>query len=323
LQRADADAQAIRRLIEDPLSVLGEDPFPTLGGRVAQRRWLAPLAPWPDPAAEAVDAALARSAGDDLDPPLTTCLSVGVSAVVRLADVLRDGLMALEHDLDGERRAQVGQLKQRLYRLGQAHAELLERPRRLGWVAAAATDEPDDVWRWVDRARVVLDGLARVDPALADQVRRYVVDGDGGGLGQVRASQLGRLDDADRLVDAGGTDLRELLVGVVLDTANEVNDMSLPPALVDGGASAALHAVLYDRERPFERADLEAIEVAFFDEAQLGAAGLSSIRFAELSAANPAPLAPIFAGLTGDPTGEHPPFSGDFSRPHDDIHLDH
>jgi hypothetical protein len=139
----------------------------------------------------------------------------------------------------------------------------------------------------------------------------------------VRASQLGRLDDADRLVDAGGTDLRELLVGVVLDTANEVNDMSLPPALVDGGASAALHAVLYDRERPFERADLEAIEVAFFDEAQLGAAGLSSIRFAELSAANPAPLAPIFAGLTGDPTGEHPPFSGDFTRPHDDIHLDH
>jgi hypothetical protein len=323
LQRADTDAQNIRRLIEDPLAVLGDDPFPTLGGRLPERRWLAPLAPWPDAAAEAVDAALARSAGDDLDPPLETCLTVGVTPIVRLADVLRDWLMSLEHDLDGDRRARVGQLKQRLYRLAQAHTELLERPRQLGWVLLAATDEPDDVAAWVARSRQVLDGLACVDPAAAAEVRRYVLDGHHTDLGEVRAAQLARLDDHDALVGGAGLDLRELFVGVLLDTANELNAMVLPPVLLDDGPGSTLHGVLYDPNRPFELSDLRAIEVAFFDEAQLGAAGLCPIRFAELSAANPTPIAPVFARLIGDPNGDHSPFSGDFTTPSDDLHVDH
>jgi patatin-related protein len=297
LQRAEYDAQVVRRLLEDPVTVLGEDPFPRVDG-IDDGRWRAPLSYRDRHDVATFDARLADEFAQRLSDDPGSAIREGVRPITRLTRLLLDWARYLE----GEDHPEAGKVKGRLYEALLIQTELAERMRRLAWVTIA-TCHPD---------RSARAALGTVDELLAlsqDDVSAVLerCNGDGtASLDGLRTRLLGSLDDIahDRpgKPPPGDYNLRDVLLGVIVDCANTLGTDEItgyraePPP--DAPPGAWVHRAMCDgRHGTITTADLAALEIATFAEALVGAPPSGHVDFVELSSDNTTPIASAFEQL--------------------------
>jgi hypothetical protein len=296
-QRAEHDAQLIRRLLDDPVGFLCEDPFPVAG--IEDRRWRAPLRWWPEEDVPAFDGDLADAFGGRLGGGgIERSLAVGVAPVARITRLLLDWVRFLEQ----EREAPVARQKARLYDALLVHADLVERIRRLAWVTlvARAGGRPPAVG--------AQDGAGRLQPWL-DVVDGLLVTGDVGdpaGRDAVRTDLLTRLDQLatgdPATAPAAGADIRRhLLSDVLLPVARELAEArpagSAEPPGPDALPGAWIDMAMGDGGGAVELADLAGLEVLAFGEALVGSPPSGRIDYRQLSSESRTPIAPAFEKL--------------------------
>ena len=141
-RRGDADAQAVRALLDDPLAVLGKDVFPE---PPAGASYLAPLARWSRSDREDLDGHLGSAITENLPPGWTDgsgtgALHAGAKALVRTTHLMLEwGRFVEGHAVRPDDAELAGQCKARLYRVLLFAQRVLEAHRRLGWVTLAAS----------------------------------------------------------------------------------------------------------------------------------------------------------------------------------------
>lgn len=310
VQRGSADAAEVHHLLRDPLAALGEDPYPLApggaGGVDPDDRWRAPLACWTPEQRTELDVRLravfgARlTTGVELSRHLPDgwhrrALKGGLGPLLRvlghLLELAREGEKL---ELTEERRRDVGQIKQRLYRLS-SFVRALERDRNLGWVAAAGDVAADiGIEEWLLATSTRLNRLLHVDPTRAavlcdldalpsEHAAAYTdVFAESARLLQHLAEggpptpiPDGRVDVRDVVVDALGSMVDDLL-------------RLLPPPTddVDGasGAEVTQRVLLVDASIA-ER--LAALEILLHEEHLVGGSPAGEISFVRMSAAAP------------------------------------
>jgi patatin-related protein len=309
LQRAEYDAQVVRRLLEDPVTVLGEDPFPRVEC-IDDRRWRAPLS-YQDPHDVATfDAQLADEFAQRLSDDPASAIREGVRPVTRLIRLLLDWARYLER----EDHPDAGKVKGRLYEALLIQTELAERIRRLAWVTIATCDP----------GRSAREALRTVDEFLAlsqDDVSAVLERCNGEGtasLDGLRARLLDGLDDLahDRPIVSppDGRNLRDVLLDdVILDCANSLGMISgggaEPPP--DAPPGAWVHRAMCDGQHAtITTPHLAALEIATFAEALVGAPASGQVDYVQLSSDNKTPIASAFEQLL-----EKPPQRPDFIPP--------
>ncbi len=226
VQRADVEAQAILRLLEDPIDVLGEDPFPA-SERVDDSAWRAPLSAWDSAAAVRLDGALAEEiCGRMRDSPL----DFGIGPVGRLSQLLLEWARFLERSSDRAGQEQAGRLKQDLYRVLSVYRELMVRPRRLAWVVLAATRE-GAAGDWEAKGLDTVERLSYLSPAEAESVHTYLRAGDEALLQPVRSGLHGRLDAllaGGEPRSPGTCSLRAKLLDALVASAQGLAEIAVP-----------------------------------------------------------------------------------------------
>lgn len=302
LQRAESDAQVVRRLLEDPMAVLCEDPFPSVDD-VDDRRWRAPLSYWDRHEVATFDARLAEEFRGRLSPSdPASAVHAGVRPVARLIRLLLDWARYLE----GQGDADAGEVKRRLYEALLVHTELVERIRRLAWVTIATCR--------ADRSATV--AASTVDRFLAltsDDVAAVLkrCNGAGGSLDGLRTRLLDSLDDLahGRALKRPpeSRDIRDVLLSDVvvtcarsLSSGDVIGDgADLPP---DAHPGAWVHRAMYDgQDRAVTTSDLAALEIVAFSEALVGAPASGHVEFVQLSSDNRTPIASAFPKLVPQP----------------------
>lgn len=304
LQRAEYDAQVVRRLLEDPLAVLCEDPFPRVK-KIDDRRWRAPLSYWDRHEVATFDARLADEFAERLsasDP--TSAVREGVRPIARLIRLLLDWARYLETEGD----LQAGKVKRRLYEALLIQTELAERIRRLAWVTIAACR--------ADRSASV--AVRTVDRFLAlsqDDVAAILerCNGDGASsLDGLRTRLLHSLDDLaqGRPVEPGpeSRDIRDVLLSDVvvacansLRTGDVIGRGAQPPP--DAPPGAWVHRAMCDQQDgAITTTDLAALEIVAFAEALVGAPPSGHVEFVQLSSDNRTPIASAFPKLLSEPS---------------------
>jgi len=314
LQRAEYDAQVVRRLLDDPVGVLGEDPFPE-DTRVDDRQWRAPLAYWEDSEVAALDADLGEVFRSRLLPGRTqSVLDAGTGPVSRIIRLLLDWARYLE-SCDFEAASAI---KARLYEALLLHVELVGRIRRLAWVTLATSPSNRSASKMTD----AVDGLLQFSAAEAE-ILKTRIDGRTVPLDGLRVRLLGALDDLDATQSAqpepGTRDVRELLVSEVLvPSAVALAQCRIEPATNSDTAvpkrdlhpGAWIHRAMRDQGTTDVGVDdLAALEVISFGEALVGEPTAGRIDFVELTSDNPTPIAPWFKELVvpSDPDTSHIP----------------
>jgi hypothetical protein len=281
VQRPATDASRLRRLLDDPIIVLGEDPFPT--GR-DEDRWRAPLTAWEREERLDLDVALTNVLREQLEgvAPQDRPLHTGLGALRRSTDLLLEWARALPPT------PSTGELKQALYRVRDA-VIVADRARRIGWVVCAG-EPPASAAGWAAASVRRLDELLRVAPDLATSA--------------VEGFDLERLvDDQDEGLQAllegrerppGGRDLRaaaveqlEALVTIVVEAE---------PELEEGSSALLLHRVLTESDAPV-RKRIAGLEVICFPQFLMGSPGAEELEFARISAASYTPVAASFSAL--------------------------
>jgi patatin-related protein len=300
--RASSEAAAVRRLLDDPIVVLGEDPFPM--GTVSPR---APLtAPgWGTSQREQLDAALAAALALALDDQIATAASEdgrpldelrvellgSADALVHVCSLLLEWVRYIEVHSD----TNLGRKKQLLYRVLLFAEQVLRRGADLRWVVAASDDPPDEwVAEWTTAATRSAHGVVDCSAETASAVVRGLQVGRGSIDAEVLASFLPGAPQGQ--VNIATTIVEQVLVPLV---AGVLNGTRLPPT-ADAEPAARLDRVLRTREQPdaiqiVQR--LVALEVLCLHEFLTAAPGARAVRFRELSAANRTPLADRLTAL--------------------------
>lgn len=297
-QRPTADAATLRRLLDDPLLVLGEDPFPGVPGG-DDGVWRAPLAYWDDSCRVGLDAALATTFFDRLDKARPGPNSGGAMFGEGLAALRRAVDLALEWVRAIEPSAETGTAKNVLYRL-RAAVSVLERTRRLGWVTFAACHPPagdSELAGWCKRALLAVDQLLIVPSGEATSFHNgdrseYDTRADAA-LQTLVGTEPGTTENP--AIDTDTTDLRTEILSQLVEQVEAVRESS--DALSDDHPSRLIDTVL--RDWPGATEDrLAALEVLFLAEHLLGAPVGGEIAFFRMSAAAEAPVAAHFTRLS-------------------------
>jgi patatin-related protein len=338
-QRGAEDARLVVGLLDNPIRELGRDPFPrqVAGVPVSDDAWRAPMGRLSQAQRRLLSGALwttflARAHA--VDEP-EDVVRLGSGPLIRITRLLLEWAWYLE-----SRGVAVGPCKRELYRVLAFAEEVVERPRRLAWVAATARrmtplpgehrptfDDPEafvaSCARWFDRLYVVEQ---------APVLHAALASGDAVALARARADVVGRIDDvvAGAL---GGVDVEP--VGPEADLRSAV----LLPRLL--GVAAALQRerpadVVPDAWHPGVHLDavlggspvvartLADLETLCFAEFLAGTPCQSPIEFRRMSAANRVPIAPEFTALLDAAAGraawwdaEQPP-----PAPQRGIHVD-
>jgi patatin-related protein len=312
VQRADAEAQEIHRLLNDPVAVLGDDPFPAAPG-VEDDVWRTPVVVWDEDDLVRLDATLAeeicgrlkveRMAGTRSAP-----LAFGIGPLQRLTLLLLEWARFVKEWGGAGDPARAGLAKQKLYRVLLLHREVMARPRQLAWVVLAATRRPS-YGDWEKDAANAVEGLLSLTGDQAESVRAYLDGGDERVLAPVRRDVLARVDGllggrstaGTEPPGAGATpDLRGAVMQALVSVATTLAGANVPAQLlaVDREAADAasyLHVALAGAPPTAE--DLCALEILAFPEAILGAPGRRAIEFVELSSAGATPISGAFPRL--------------------------
>lgn len=305
LQRGGADSETLRRLLADPLAVLGEDPFPlapalpeTGPGQdplrlravlriVPDDRWRAPLAQWTSATREALAESLTRAftarIPEDVGQAL---LLVGLGGLQRSTRLLIEWVRALEQARTPDRPT-LGDTKAALYGVSSL-LQTLERTRRLGWVTrgGGVPEDAGSVPEWVDTSLTFVDGLLCVPADIADGV---CSEKPAGTIARYVELANERLQVA---VDGGttpseGVDLRPKVL-------ERLHAIMGPVFALPAAASDLRHAELIDRvllpaagspDLGELGGRLAALEVLLIQEHLLGSPGGSQINFVRMSAA--------------------------------------
>ena len=144
-RRGDADAEAVRALLDDPFVVLGKDVFPD---RPTGGSYLAPLTRWSRSDREDLDGHLGSAMTENLPSAWTEgsgtgALHAGAKALVRTTLLMLEwGRFVEAHSARPDDAELAGQCKARLYRVLLFVERVLEAHRRLGWVAARGLPRP-------------------------------------------------------------------------------------------------------------------------------------------------------------------------------------
>jgi patatin-related protein len=312
LQRTEYDAQVVRRLLDDPVGVLGEDPFPE-DTRVDDRQWRAPLAYWEDSEVAALDTDLGEVFRSRLLPGRTqSVLDAGTGPVSRIIRLLLDWARYVESC--GIKSGSA--IKARLYEALLLHVELVGRIRRLAWVTLAT--RPGD--RSASKMTDAIDRLLQFSAAEAEILEKRIDDRTVP-LDGLRVRLLSALDDLDAThptqPEDGTRDVRELLVSKVLvPSAVALAQCRIEPAAEaetavptrDLHPGAWIHRAMRDHgTTDVGVEDLAALEVISFGEALVGEPTAGRIDFVELTSDNPTPIAPWFKELVvpSDPDASH------------------
>ena len=327
VMRADADAQRTRRLLEDPIEVLGGDPFPVAPDGYGQDAWRAPLLQWDESDRTALDAALADAYAQRLREKLKDedLLLVGIGPIARLAIVLREVAdEILSHGGPEERCREAGWVKEELYRLQFVVRELLERPQRLALVVLAATSrgpepvapgEKSPVERWATDSLETLEDFFFLSPQQKDAVIGYVENGwRPTTLEPVRSAQFNLLDQIvagesePRPRRSAEDDVRPALLGRLESCHVRLYNAGVEP--YDGvplylPRLQKLRQCEYHLHIPMADAGpgrdaLGALEIVTFSEFAVGEPGLPIIDFVELSSTSRTPIAGVFPRLIED-----------------------
>ena len=310
VRRADAEADAVRLLLADPLAVLGEDPFPVAppvaragdgpaDDRPADDRWRSPIAAWTLEQRLALDAELRGRFTDRVEPVALgeNLLFTGLGPVQRAIHVLLELAREAERTPSVDRAATVSGAKPALYSLGSLVRELV-RVQRMAWVARAGLVSPDDeVQGWVDATLNQIDLLCTsgadwdaVEPAPATGADR---DGPSPFQGLV-ADHLAWCAANLQLVATGGrwslpqapaVDLRGWILDRLGDLAGDIL-AGIGPGGRLAGPAEAIRLVLAEPGRDWRRR-VATLEVLFLDEHLQGAPGRGEIDFVRMSAAAP------------------------------------
>ena len=316
-QRNDVDAALIGRLLDDPIAFLGEDPFPTHvdGTAIADELWRSPLG-----GMTAEDRGRARQVLWEIlterAPAAVDTLATGTRPLHRVLQLVLEWLRWREVR-DEVCTEGVGALKARLYELLTVVDELLERPRRLGWVAGVCLARAEGMSVEGAIAQYeALDGLmtvkvSGVDEALADPFHRSSENR----LRDVRREVLTALDAVARRMASSpsggttaitGTDLRLAVRDQLVETVVQLRGLFGPPS-ADVASPGGRHPGWYlDRVLggPAEPgADtLGALEVICYREFAVGVPARPPIELARLSAAARTPVAKHLPKLTDTDT---------------------
>jgi hypothetical protein len=301
--RSTEDASSLRALLDDPISYMGEDPFPTTVPEPS-----APLAGWTVQDRTNLDGVLGQkfnldAALGDLTP--LEAISNGSLMLNGLGPLSRVTRLTLEWVCYLERnRVDVAAQKRTLYRTLLFVDQVLNRNRRMSWVLSASlrgatSDSRGAAYRtglgdWVDTAMSQANRLLCHTPELVDSVIEELNGTASGGIRQLDGVVAARLDEQangivagtdDRFVDIRTSIVHEVLVPVVTSLASEVGvDEDSPGGL--------LHRALRDHPSPdTAMAGLSAVEVLGMPEFVYGAPGERAIEFRRMSAANSTPLA--------------------------------
>lgn len=324
-QRGAAESDELAQLLADPLTVLGDDPFPYAGdGATDDDRWRAPQARWTDEARNGLRGVASTAGHDALDAGFgPALLGAGVDAWYRVIGLLIEWARAIEPAGAGG-----GGTKARLYRLRSLVSEA-SRLQKLAWVVGAGLLEGDDPGPWVAGVRSFAERLLWVPSAVAEDAaggadasgflaegcRRLQLLADGAAghhalwaltvgteaWGYVAAPPDGAGEPRSLDPAAGTTglvDLGDVVARHVLDAVEDLRAAAAPLEWHQVNEPARLvHLVL---ARPGELATLDllaALEVLCFPEYLLGSPGGDPIEFRRISAAAPTPLAPWFEAL--------------------------
>ncbi|MFP5376839.1 MAG: patatin-like protein, partial [Acidimicrobiia bacterium] len=310
VQRADAEAQEVHGVLDDPVTALGDDPFPA-ADHVGDDRWRTPVAGWDEADVVRLDAVLAGHVCALLQPDRgrrADPLAFGVSPLRRVALLLLEWAQFVEQWGRRVDRAAAAAAKERLYRVLLAHREALARPRCLAWVVLAAI-RPGGDDRWEERSIDAVEGLVRLGTDQAAAMEAYLGTGEPGLLDGVRRAALARLD---ALLAAGagapapgGADLRGPLLGALVSAAGAlsralVHDQVVAERREAADPGAFLHAALAGGGRAPSADDLSALEILAFPETAVGAPGRREIEFVEMSSAAATPIGAAFPRLVGE-----------------------
>jgi patatin-related protein len=327
-QRSGQETSAITQLLDDPVGTLGHDPFPTLEGRSSvevDRRWRAPLSEaWETVWAQQLGAALARHLTERISSAISKhghALTVTAGPLRRLTIMLIDACNAVHRCAATEaQRDGANRLKAALYRVLAVHTELVDRPRRLGWVVLAVQrNDPGETW--------VDDALTRLDALTADAAALGLDDfldaeswtpGTSTPLAHADAVMRERLDCLllDRPLDGeGGVDVRELILDRLAGAAARLAGVThldvagLARLTEQNDLGAGLLAWLRSSPEASQEAwigRLAALDAATFDPESPDGPGHRPIDFVRLSGANPTPLAAAFPALLGAAVPDDP-----------------
>jgi hypothetical protein len=321
--RAAEDQRMVSALLEDPVTVLREDPFPSaVGGEaVSDNRWRSPL---DDPRGhggafligrERLAVALAEGFADRLpaefplaDAPGPRVVQCGALPLLRICQLLIECAQHLEADAP-----EAGAQKERLYRVAAFLHDAIDRPRRLAWVALAATAPADATEaELLAAADVLTDLMLAPEPTVAAVCEALQPGRANLGVAHSEAADAAlraAVQDRIALVDQiparawggapppePGTDLRAaILQHVLVPIARTMQRLAAPAgAGTPDHLGGYLHRAL---DGDITAATLEALEVVAFPEFAGGLPGRRTVSFRRLSSANPTPLAPRFKAL--------------------------
>ena len=315
LQRAQYDAQLVMRLLQDPLTVLGGDPFPGSLGPKGElgREWRAPLELW------------SRGQREDLARDVETALTIsGRGAVLhrgglplaRVTQLLIQWARFLEtNGVEG-----AGAAKLELYRVLGFVRAAIDQVRQLGWVTAFVRGDIDPrsgpargsppasagIVEWLDLLATTGDSDDLPSEA---ELPALIRSGDARLSPVVRACQV-RLDRP--APSHHGADLRSVVLSTLIDIAEQLRTARPPSAMGtsgnpppwpigepsgrNAGAAWCLDRVLGGSE-PIVEGTLEALEIMCFSEFVTGLPCRRAVHFRRLSAGNPTPIAPAFGAL--------------------------
>jgi patatin-related protein len=321
--RAVDDADLISRLLDDPITELGEDLLAVRGAR-DDSHYRSPLAYWPEDRREDLGVGLIKAFEGRIDvaghtgsesslsePQVDAIFAAGVRPLARVTQLLIEWCRHLE-----ERAPGAGVVKARLYRVASFIDAALERPRRAAWLALAidagveSRDEPAAAWLpdWIAATSKQIGGLLEITPADADRLAA-ALGPDGGDdhaeLDAMVASVAARLDGTPAPGD-GAVDVRGVLAEhVLVPYAERLRTLRAEPAQESPASAegALLDAVLADG--PVDRTTLAALEVVCFPEFVAGAPGQRRIDFVRLSAGNRTPIARWFSALVRVAEDQH------------------
>ena len=329
--RADEDQRLISTLLDDPIRVLAEDPFPShVGGEpVDDDVWRSPLDAVRTPdgqpvitrqelAAALTDSFLTRlpqSVPAGQPPTLPPVAQVGSLPLLRICRLLIEWAQSLEQGpetIAGFDEA--SSYKAQAYRAAAFVRDAIDRPRRLGWVVLAATAPENADGQRLASAAASLSSLALTTPDCARAIVE-ALEADGSDpsatatLADAVQERIGLLDwvptwawklpkpSSPPAQPAEATvDLREaVLTQLLLPLARRLAELAAQqPTVEPTKPSDYLNRVL---RGDITRTTLEALEIVTFPEFASGLPGRRAIRFRRLSAGSPTPLAPYFTDL--------------------------